>query len=579
MGLSHSKDTGCCCSGARDEDKFGGSPKKSPPTYIDRQYLLIDNDNEENQDSNIIVACNNKTNKHNNNKHNNNKHNNTQNITTKPTSNLLLLSESPPMPTSKKVTRSNKTNTKEENPITAFSPNGKIRCSTGGGEKRCELTLWETKSGKRIKTLQGNHRISHISFSPNGNLLRSTSEPNNNNQEEIRLWDINSLAGNKIVGDKKNQTPVRSGLEEYDELTKKWLLEFSIKEKGNQIELGSNLFTSLVEDSTSTVATAKQAAKTPSSHHLLFQHSGKVQAVAYSPDGVHIASADATNTLTTTTTTTTTTTSKKSGAINIWNSKNGIITAQCLGHKGGTYSISYSPGGSKLISGGYDRMIKMWDTYNGELIHTYEGHLGSITTVSFSLDGEKICSSSEDESIRVWKTWTRTCLRIFDGHLSMVTSVAFSPNGEQLCSCGMDGRVQLWNYKDGDEAPPAMTLFDSPCKIAVNDVAWSPDSSYIVAGCDDNIKIWDTKTGAYLMSLKGHKSKINSVLFNSNGALIVSCSDDGTAKVWDMEQNGKCIKTQPEEKQDGCLHVVMISPNNEWVCTGSESGNVRQFRL
>ena len=68
-------------------------------------------------------------------------------------------------------------------------------------------------------------------------------------------------------------------------------------------------------------------------------------------------------------------------------------------------SVSFSPDGTKIVSGSLDRSIRVWDATSGTQIHQLHGH-DSVYSVSFSPDGTKIVSGSGDKSIRVWDAVT-----------------------------------------------------------------------------------------------------------------------------------------------------------------------------
>jgi WD40 repeat protein len=45
--------------------------------------------------------------------------------------------------------------------------------------------------------------------------------------------------------------------------------------------------------------------------------------------------------------------------------------------------------------------------------------------------------------------------------------------------------------------------------------------------------VWDAKTGAEALTLKGHTDRVLSASFSPDGTRIVTASDDSTARVWD----------------------------------------------
>ena len=64
----------------------------------------------------------------------------------------------------------------------AFSPDGQILASGG---RNYSIFLWDTNTGKPLKTLGVGTHITHIAFSPDGQTLASGGR-----DEEIRLWEL-----------------------------------------------------------------------------------------------------------------------------------------------------------------------------------------------------------------------------------------------------------------------------------------------------------------------------------------------------------------------------------------------------
>jgi len=126
-----------------------------------------------------------------------------------------------------------------------------------------------------------------------------------------------------------------------------------------------------------------------------------------------------------------------------------------------------------------------------------------------------------------------------------------------------------------------MTLFDSANNVSVHDVAWSPNSSCIVAACGDHeLKMWNTITGAFVSSLRGHTNVVTSCSFEITGEdIIVSSSLDGTVRVWDMRRQGECIEIHYNvQLADGGIYNVQLSPNGLWLCSSTDTGVVREMK-
>jgi WD40 repeat protein len=55
-----------------------------------------------------------------------------------------------------------------------------------------------------------------------------------------------------------------------------------------------------------------------------------------------------------------------------------------------------------------------------------------------------------------------------------------------------------------------------------------------VTGSNDRTaKVWDAKTGAEVLTLKGRTGYVLSASFSPDGSRVVTGSNDSTAKVWD----------------------------------------------
>ena len=52
------------------------------------------------------------------------------------------------------------------------------------------------------------------------------------------------------------------------------------------------------------------------------------------------------------------------------------------------------------------------------------------------------------------------------------------------------------------------------------------------AHADKTIKLWETKSGRLIETLKGHNGFVNCVRFSPDGLTLVSASSDDTIKFW-----------------------------------------------
>ncbi|CAE6413293.1 unnamed protein product [Rhizoctonia solani] len=197
-------------------------------------------------------------------------------------------------------------------------------------------------------------------------------------------------------------------------------------------------------------------------------------------------------------------------------------------------AIAYSPNG-KHIATGSGNEIDLWDAQTGSrALGPLTGLQGSVASIQFSPDGTRIVGSSWEsrENIVVWDVSDgKSLFGSLDGHHNWVFSVSYSPNGALIASGSGDKTIIIWDAYTGKKALGPLTGHSS----YVRSVDFSPDSTRLVSGSSDRtIRIWDIQTGEMVFKLpNGHENRIRSVAYSPDGTRILSLSRDMCTRVHD----------------------------------------------
>ncbi|KAJ3160417.1 hypothetical protein HDU86_000751 [Geranomyces michiganensis] len=214
------------------------------------------------------------------------------------------------------------------------------------------------------------------------------------------------------------------------------------------------------------------------------------------------------------------------------------------GHTDSVMCLHYSECKGLLVTGSYDYTIRVWNTDTMECIKVLTGHTRCIRGVQ--MDDTKIVSGSMDRTLRIWNLKTFQCIRVLEGHAAGVVCLHFSD--KILASGSVDGTIRVWNLGAGC----CFTLCGH--REWVNKVQILEGGKHLLSCSDDStIKLWDLNARSEIRTFTGHVGQIQGMhafLPHSPprvdghtlpGGILISGSLDNTIKIW-------CLATGVEVK-------------------------------
>jgi WD40 repeat protein len=238
------------------------------------------------------------------------------------------------------------------------------------------------------------------------------------------------------------------------------------------------------------------------------------------------------------------------------------------GHSAPVSSVDFDPSGARLVSGGWDKMIRLWDTASGTTQVVLSGHTGSVESVAFAPDGARIVSAGFDTSVRQWDAVTGAELSHARVHNNTVTGVAYSPD-ERFFASGSrfsDALVVLWETASG---APLRTL-QGHAAAEVEMLTFSPDGVWLAAAMTDGqIYLYDRSSGQLRGSLPGG----GDLAFAPDGTLITINGENLT--LWNVESGSvRQTLTNPAP-----LAYLALSPDGRRLAVADRAGDLRIWEL
>ncbi|MES0139626.1 hypothetical protein NKJ88_32640, partial [Mesorhizobium sp. M0016] len=244
------------------------------------------------------------------------------------------------------------------------------------------------------------------------------------------------------------------------------------------------------------------------------RHEGMLFAVAFSPSGKQLASAN-------------------DQYISLWDVASGSLIRRWKGHGEQTFGLAFSPANEhELWSSGQDGLISVWNIVTGQRTAKIKGN--GVKSIAFSSDGRLVLSSGED-GLLLRHTRSKAIKRVFSkgsfrsGRFSSDGRSIFAierasekketlPGLEELgevTTLQSDEKVSQWDTKSG------ALISSFPIKQSLSVVLdISPDSSRIVVSAYTGVRLYDSRSGTLIKELTDAEN--SSARFLPNSDVVVT---------------------------------------------------------
>lgn len=141
-------------------------------------------------------------------------------------------------------------------------------------------------------------------------------------------------------------------------------------------------------------------------------------------------------------------------------------------HVTAVYAVAFSPDGRHLAAGGWTNSGYTGSVvYELETGHRIASLIWEAArALAFSPDGKVLASGEEFGKISFWDVAAGQRIRQAEGHDGIVSVLRFSPAGDRLASGGIDGKLALWDAASGSR------LAEHQCAGIVLDIFFAGDA-------------------------------------------------------------------------------------------------------
>src|SRR6266567_3080347 len=289
---------------------------------------------------------------------------------------------------------------------------------------------------------------------------------------------------------------------------------------------------------------------------VLKGHKGVVRSATFTPDGRRVVTASDDNTA------------------RVWDAENGELLAILEGHTEPVLTAALSPNGRHVVTSSADNTARLWNVETGKQSALLQGHSDIVRSAAFSADGRRVVTASDDHTARVWDAQTGKQTAILEGHDGRVRSAAFSPDGRHVLTASDDTTARLWDAETGK------LIVNKGHTQPLRSAVFSPDGTHIIATTSrgNTARLWNLESGnsavlqGNFRDLQGHSGAIGGAAFSRDGQLVVTASDDKTARIWDA-QTGRQVAVLGDH--GGAMNSAAFSPDGRYIVTASDDRTAR----
>jgi WD40 repeat protein/serine/threonine protein kinase len=274
------------------------------------------------------------------------------------------------------------------------------------------------------------------------------------------------------------------------------------------------------------------------------EHETVIASVSFSPSGGVLA------------------TGGEDGSIRTWDATATWNLAHVTAHDSAVTDLAFLDSPLRLVSASLDHTVRVWDVASGEEIRRLDGHNAPVRRIEFAADGQSVFTCSDDHTVKRWPVSVPpgSPQLVLRGHSDANRTIQFNPDGKSLLSVSEDGTARVWNVDTG-----VTMLIVAPERGEVFCAAWSPDGQVIATGLNDKTaRMWDAATGETGPVLEGHESAVSGVYFGPDGSRLLTVSWDESGILWDLRTGRPIHRVQ---LADGRRGLAAFSPDGSRAAT------------
>jgi WD40 repeat protein len=172
-----------------------------------------------------------------------------------------------------------------------------------------------------------------------------------------------------------------------------------------------------------------------------------------------------------------------------------------------------------------------------------KGHGGPVRSLTWSPDGKRLVSGGDSRIVLVWGFgWLGVSQKAkLRAHSDIVTSLAFAPDGRRLACAGLDNAIVLWDGVDL-KAASEVTLNGHTDHLRL--VQYLTDGTLVSVSQSGHVIFWDQAAGIAISESHISERLASCLALSPDGRRVASGTTDGRVSIFELARVSAGVTVQ-----------------------------------
>ncbi|KAA3633737.1 MAG: hypothetical protein DWQ02_12655 [Bacteroidetes bacterium] len=202
--------------------------------------------------------------------------------------------------------------------------------------------------------------------------------------------------------------------------------------------------------------------------------------------------------------------------------------------------------------------IELWNLDKSVIQRSWKDlHRDKIISLDFSNSGDWIVTGGRDGISTICQINQIDSFFRLEGQEGIISAVQFSPNDRIVGTASSDGSIFIWDTSTGKEVSQIKVH-----KKHITAIEFLDNETFVSTDNLGNIILYDLKTQKVIKKLFNKKEWIRDLEINIQEKELLSCSNNGKIKVWDISKKKQVyLKSEKRKTMDWILSIDLNEDN------------------